>query len=96
MRANEAPPSARVPKMGMGSGCWRCTLLVAIAAVPMGTALRAYRPTEARLLPGSIRDWLLEDHLVYCVSDFVNRLTLSAFSLPTPMMVAAAVRTIRC
>ncbi len=48
----------------------------------MRSTYRYYRSNEGRLLPGSLRDWLPEDHLVYYVSDFVDRLDLSAFYAP--------------
>ncbi len=57
-------------------------LLLAIAALPMGITLRDYLPNVPRMLPGSLRDWLPEDHLVYYMSDFVDRLDLSAFYAP--------------
>jgi len=35
-------------------------------------------PDQDLLLPPSLRDWLPENHLVYCVSDVVDQLDLSA------------------
>jgi transposase len=39
---------------------------------------KTYLPEQDLLLPPSLRDWLPEDHLVYCVSDVVDELDLSA------------------
>ena len=47
----------------------------------MGTHYRPYEPEQAFLLPPSLRDWLPEDHLVYCISDTIDQLDLSAFHL---------------
>jgi transposase len=44
----------------------------------MGKSYRPYYPDEELLLPPSLRDWLLENHLAYFVSDVVDNLDLSA------------------
>src|SRR6266481_1372898 len=44
----------------------------------MPKGYRSYHPDQDLLLPPSLRDWLTEDHLVYFVSDVVERLNLAA------------------
>ena len=44
----------------------------------MPKAYRSYHPDQDLLLPPSLRDWLTEDHLVYFVSEVVERLNLAA------------------
>src|SRR5260370_36970010 len=44
----------------------------------MPKAHRSYHPDKDLLLPPSLRDWLTEDHLVYFVSEVVERLNLVA------------------
>src|SRR6516164_4976178 len=44
----------------------------------MTKTYKTYLPEQDLLLPPSLRDWLPEDHLVYCVSDVVDELDLSA------------------
>ena len=44
----------------------------------MPKAYRSYYPDQDLLLPPSLRDWLAEDHLVYFVSEVVERLNLAA------------------
>jgi transposase len=44
----------------------------------MTKTYKTYLPEQDLLLPPSLRDWLPEDHLVYCVSDVVDELNLSA------------------
>ena len=44
----------------------------------MTKTYKSYLPEQDLLLPPSLRDWLPEDHLVYCVSDVVDELDLSA------------------
>src|SRR5260370_20338609 len=43
----------------------------------MAKTYKPYLPEQDSLLPPSLRDWLPEDHLVYCVSDVVDELDLS-------------------
>jgi transposase len=43
----------------------------------MAKTFREYEPDQLLLMPPSLRDWLPEDHLVYFVSDLVERLDLS-------------------
>ena len=45
----------------------------------MATTFRPYLPDQIFLLPPSLRDWLPEGHLVYFISDVVDRLDLGAF-----------------
>ena len=45
----------------------------------MPTRYRPYRPEQSFLLPPSPKDWLAEDHLVYFISETVDRLDLSGF-----------------
>jgi len=45
----------------------------------MPTRYRPYRPDQSFLLPPSPKDWLAEDHLVYFISETVDRLDLSGF-----------------
>lgn len=45
----------------------------------MPTRYRAYRPDQSFLLPPSPKDWLAEDHLVYFISETVDRLDLRGF-----------------
>ena len=44
----------------------------------MAKTYKTYLPEQDLLLPPSLRDWLPENHLVYCVSDVVEQLDLSA------------------
>ena len=44
----------------------------------MAKTYKIYLPEQNLLLPPSLRDWLPESHLVYCVSDVVDQLDLSA------------------
>src|ERR1700716_4139769 len=44
----------------------------------MAQTYKIYLPEQDLLLPPSLRDWLPENHLVYCVSDVVDELDLSA------------------
>jgi transposase/ribonuclease HI len=44
----------------------------------MAKTYKTYLPEQALLLPPSLRQWLPENHLVYCVSDVVDQLDLSA------------------
>src|SRR5271167_1471810 len=44
----------------------------------MAKTYKTYLPDQDLLLPPSLRDWLPESHLVYCVSDVVDQLDLSA------------------
>jgi transposase len=44
----------------------------------MAKTYKTYLPEQNLLLPPSLRDWLPESHLVYCVSDVVDQLDLSA------------------
>ena len=44
----------------------------------MAKTYKIYLPEQDLLLPPSLRDWLPENHLVYCVSDVVDELDLSA------------------
>src|SRR5882762_9274953 len=44
----------------------------------MAKTYKTYLPDQDLLLPPSLRDWLPENHLVYCVSDVVDELDLSA------------------
>src|SRR6202162_3959749 len=44
----------------------------------MTKTYKTYLPEQDLLLPPSLRDWLPENHLVYCVSDVVDQLDLSA------------------
>src|SRR6266446_5453801 len=43
----------------------------------MAKSYKTYLPEQDLLLPPSLRDWLPENHLVYCVSDVVDQLDLS-------------------
>ena len=45
----------------------------------MPTTYRSYRPDQSFLLPPSPKDWLAEDHLVYFISETVERMDLSGF-----------------
>jgi len=45
----------------------------------MPTRYRPYRPDQSFLLPPSPKDWLAEDHLVYFISETVDRMDLSGF-----------------
>ena len=45
----------------------------------MPTTYRSYRPDQSFLLPPSPKDWLAEDHLVYFISETVDRMDLSGF-----------------
>ena len=40
----------------------------------MAKTYKTYLPEQDLLLPPSLRDWLPENHLVYCVSDVVDQL----------------------
>jgi len=44
----------------------------------MAKTYKSYYPDQDLLLPPSLRDWLPENHLAYCVSDVVDQLDLSA------------------
>src|SRR6266436_3906555 len=44
----------------------------------MAKTYKTYLPEQDLLLPPSLRDWLPENHLVYCVSDVVDELDFSA------------------
>src|SRR6201981_59072 len=44
----------------------------------MAKTYKTYLPDQDLLLPPSLRDWLPENHLAYCVSDVVDELDLSA------------------
>src|SRR3982074_698193 len=44
----------------------------------MAKTYKIYLPEQELLFPPSLRDWLPENHLVYCVSDVVDELDLSA------------------
>lgn len=44
----------------------------------MAKTYKTYLPEQNLLFPPSLRDWLPENHLVYCVSDVVDQLDLSA------------------
>ena len=44
----------------------------------MTKTYKTYLPEQDLLLPPSLRDWLPENHLAYCVSDVVDQLDLSA------------------
>src|SRR5271169_1311250 len=44
----------------------------------MAKTYKTYLPDQDLLLPPSLRDWLPDDHLVYCVSHVVDELDLSA------------------
>ena len=44
----------------------------------MAKTYKTYLPDQDLLLPPSLRDWLPENHLAYCVSDVVDQLDLSA------------------
>src|SRR6202022_4980327 len=44
----------------------------------MTKTYKTYLPEQDLLLPPSLRDWLPANHLVYCVSDVVDQLDLSA------------------
>jgi transposase len=44
----------------------------------MAKTYKTYLPDQDLLLPPSLRDWLPESHLVYCVADVVDKLDLSA------------------
>src|SRR5260221_7376336 len=44
----------------------------------MAKTYKSLLPDQDLLLPPSLRDWVRENHLVYCVSDVVDELVLSA------------------
>jgi transposase len=44
----------------------------------MAKTYKTYLPEQDLLLPPSLREWLPENHLAYCVSDVVDQLDLSA------------------
>ncbi len=44
----------------------------------MAKTYKTYLPEQDLLLPPSLRDWLPENHLAYCVSDVMDQLDLSA------------------
>jgi hypothetical protein len=44
----------------------------------MAKIYKPYLPEQDLLLPPSLRDWSPENRLVYCVSDVVDHLDLSA------------------
>src|SRR3974377_2440135 len=43
----------------------------------MAKTYKTYFPEQDLLLPPSLRDWLPENHLAYCVSDVVDQMDLS-------------------
>jgi len=45
----------------------------------MGTSFLPYEPNQTFLLPPSPSEWLAEDHLVYFVSEIIDRLELGKF-----------------
>ena len=45
----------------------------------MPTSFLPYEPDQTFLLPPSPSDWLSEDHLVYFISDIIDRLDLQKF-----------------
>ena len=45
----------------------------------MSRNYRTYIPEQSLLMPPSLRDWLVEDHLSYFISDAVDAMDLSAF-----------------
>jgi transposase len=47
----------------------------------MAKTYKNYLPDQELLLPPSLRDWLPENHLAYCVSDVVDQLDLSAIEV---------------
>ena len=44
----------------------------------MAKTYKTYLPDQDLLLPPSLRDWLPENHLAYCVSDVVDQMDLAA------------------
>ena len=50
----------------------------------MAKTYKTYLPDQDLLLPPSLRDWLPENHLAYCVSDVVDQLDLSAIESEGP------------
>jgi hypothetical protein len=46
--------------------------------VSHGKIYKPYLPEQDLLLPPSLRDWLAENHLAYCVADVADQLDLSA------------------
>src|SRR5260221_11959854 len=44
----------------------------------MAKTYKSYLPEQDLLLPPSLREWLPENHLVYCVSAVVDQLDVSA------------------
>ena len=40
----------------------------------MGTSYRPYEPSQQRLLPEALQDWLPEGHLAYFISDTLDGL----------------------
>src|SRR5256885_187118 len=46
----------------------------------MAKTYRPYVPEQDLLLPPSLREWLPEDHLAFCVSDLIDQLDLSAIT----------------
>jgi transposase len=46
----------------------------------MAKTYRPYVPEQDLLLPPSLREWLPESHLAFCVSDLVDQLDLSAIT----------------
>jgi len=44
----------------------------------MSKRYRLYQPEQPFLLPPSLTDWLPKDHIIYLLSDLVDRLDLSA------------------
>lgn len=48
----------------------------------LAKTFRPYVPEQDFLLPPSLREWLLADHVAYFVSDLVDQLALSAITAP--------------
>ncbi|MFH1572936.1 MAG: hypothetical protein ABIG68_03080 [Acidobacteriota bacterium] len=46
----------------------------------MAKTNRPYMPEQDLLLPPSLREWLPEDHIAFCVSNLIDRLNLSAIT----------------
>ena len=43
----------------------------------MAATFRPYRADQSFLLPPSMREWLPDDHVVYFISEVVDRLNLT-------------------
>ena len=52
----------------------------------MPTSFLPYEPNQTFLLPPSPSEWLAENHLVYFVSEIIDRLELGSFMLATKEM----------